>query len=66
MLNMINIKMFILQLKKCNTIINNLDTDNKQFAIDLLNKFGPKLRNLIKNELIKLELNSEKCKVLNI
>ena len=51
--------MFILKLKKCKSIINNMETDNQQFAIDLLNKFGPKLRNLIKNELIRIEKNSE-------
>ncbi len=56
--------MCVLKLKNFNNKINNLEADNKLFAIELLNKFGPKLRNLIKNELMQIELTSEKCKVL--
>ena len=56
--------MISLKVNSLNINIKELDDDNRKFAIDLLDKLGPKLRNILKNELLREELKSDKCKVI--
>ena len=65
-IQLVFLKMFSLKIISININIKELDEDHRQFALDLLDKLGPKLRNILKMELLRQELKNNKCKVNTI
>jgi hypothetical protein len=63
LINFIYQKIIISVIKYLNRNAKELENDNRLFAIDLLEKLGPRLRSIIKEELLRQELNNDNCKV---